>query len=302
MESNKDDLYARWLEGQISPEESKGLQTSGELEELEAIIEATDKLSLPKYDAAAGFAKFKTKHTVKKEATVRPIRRLWPILAAAASVAIIVGVFMFLNSGPDLIETGNRLTLAHTFSDQTRVVLNDGSSLTYQENEWGEQRSVELLGEAIFNVQTGKRFIVNTKIGKVEVLGTSFNVRAWHDNLNVECYEGRVRVNYGNKEVILTAGESVDGILGTLGDKQNITHERPLWTTGNSKFYKEPINQVFKEIERQYDVKVISPQLDRVFNGGFPHNDLETALSLICKPMKLTYRISADKKIVTIEE
>ena len=117
----------------------------------------------------------------------------------------------------------------------------------------------------------------------------------------MECYEGRVRVNYGNKEVVLTAGESVDGILGTLGDKQNITHEKPLWTTGNSKFKLEPTSEVFKEVERQYDVKVISPKLNRPFNGGFPHNDLESALNLICKPMNLTYRISADKKIVTIE-
>ncbi len=300
MESNKDDLYARWLEGQISPKESEELQASGDLAALEAVIQATDKLFLPKYDTAVGYAKFKTKHAAKKEAKVRPIRRLWPILTAAASIVLLIGVFWWLNRGPQLLETGNRLTLTHTFSDATSVVLNDGSSLTYEEANWEKQRSVELIGEAIFNVQKGRPFIVNTKVGEVEVLGTSFNVRAWHDNLNVECYEGQVRVRYGNKDVILTAGEAVDGISGTLGDKQTIAHERPLWSTGNSKFYREPINQVFKEVERQYDVKVISPNLDGTFNGSFPHNDLETALNNICKPMNLTYSISGDKKVITI--
>ncbi len=302
MESNKENVYARWLEGQIDPKEAEELQASGELEELEAIIKATDKMALPKYDAQAGYAKFKTKHPAKKTATVRPIRRLWPAFAAAASVALLIGLFWLMNSGPNVLETGNQLTLTHTFSDQTTVVLNDGSSIVYEEEDWEIQRSVKLIGEAIFNVQKGKPFIVNTNAGKVEVLGTSFNVRSWHENLNVECYEGRVRVNYGNKEVILNAGESVDGISGILGNKQSINHEKPFWSIGTSKFNLEPTFRVLEELARQYDVKVISPQIERPFNGSFPHNDLEKALNNICKPMNLTYSISADKKVITIED
>ena len=302
MESNKENVYARWLEGQIDPKEAEELKASGELEELAAIIAATDKMALPKYDAQAGYAKFKTKHPAKKTATLRPIRRLWPALAAAASVALLIGFFWLFNSGPDVLETGNQLTLTHTFSDQTTVVLNDGSSMVYEEEDWETQRSVKLVGEAIFNVQTGKPFIVNTEVGKVEVLGTSFNVRAWHENLNVECYEGRVRVKYGTKEVILTAGESVNGISGALGDKQSISHEKPFWSTGSSKFNLEPTYRVFEELERQYDVKVISPRIVQPFNGSFPHNNLKNALDFICKPMNLSYRISADNKVITIEE
>ena len=302
MESNKDNVYARWLEGQLSPEETEELQTSGELEALEAIINTADKLSLPKYDASAGYAKFKANRPAKQEAKVRPIRKLRPVLMAAASIAILIGVFWFVNSGPNTLETGNKLTLSHTFSDQTSVVLNDGSSLVYEEEGWETQRSVTLKGEAIFNVQKGKPFIVNTEVGKVAVLGTSFNVRAWHDNLNVECYEGRVQVSYGGKSVILNAREGVDGIAGVLGGKQTISHEKPLWATGNSKFYQEPINQVFKELERQYDVQVQSPKIDRVFNGSFQHGDLETALNNICKPMNLTPSLSADKKVIIITE
>lgn len=300
MESNKDDLYARWLEGQTSSEETDELKKSGELAELEAIIAATDKLALPKYDASAGYAKFKANRPAKQQAKVRPIRKLWPVLTAAASVALLIGVFLFVNRGPDVLETGNKLTLTHTFDDQTRVVLNDGSSLTYKEEEWSEQRSVKLMGEAIFNVQKGRPFIVNTAVGNIEVLGTQFNVRAWHDNLNVECYEGQVRVSYAGQEVILNAGEMVNGITRKLGDKQSIRHEKPFWSTGSSKFYEEPIPEVFKELERQYDVQVLLPKIDRRFNGSFPHNDLGNALSAICKPMNLTPSLSADKKVITI--
>ena len=304
MEADKDNLYARWLEGQLNPEEEANLQSSGELEELEAIIEVADKLVLPKYDASKGFAKFKAKHQPQKEATIRPIRqrRLWPILAIAASVALLIGAFFLLNQGPDYLETGNKLTLTHIFSDQTTVVLNDGSSLSYQEADWATTRSVELKGEAIFNVQSGKPFIVNTNTGTVEVLGTSFNVRAWSDNLNIECYEGTVRVRYGGKETILNAGESVNGIAGNLENKLNITHQKPLWSTGNSKFHNEPVYQVFKELERQYDVQINSSQIERPFNGTFRHDDLETALKDICLPMNLDYTIAEDGKTVRIIE
>ena len=302
METDKNNLYARWLEGNLSPEESSELKTSGELEELEAIIKATDKLALPKYDATAGYAQFKANRPSKKPAKVRSIksRKTWTVWAAAASVAILISTFWLINSGPDVIETGNQLTLSHTFSDQTNVVLNDGSTIFYDESDWDTERTIKLVGEAIFNVEKGKPFIVNTDIGTVRVLGTSFNVRAWSNNLNVECYEGRVSVQYGGKEEILNAGESVNGILGNLENKQSITHQKPLWSTGASRFHQEPVNQVFKELERQFDITVISPNIERPFNGSFQHNNLETALKSICLPMDLEYSFDKDGKEVVI--
>ena len=40
---NKDTLYARWLSGELSVSELEQLKQSGELQELEAIIKATDR-------------------------------------------------------------------------------------------------------------------------------------------------------------------------------------------------------------------------------------------------------------------
>lgn len=304
MESDKDNLYARWLAGETSPEEQKQLQSSGELEELQSIIKATDNLALPKYDATKGYAQFRKQHPAKETVTIRPLRKrkVWPWLAAAASVALLIGTFWTFYSGPDAIETGNQFTLAHTFPDQTEVVLNDGSRLSYQESDWKEQRLVKLEGEAIFNVKKGKPFIVQTNTGTVEVLGTSFNVRAWSDNLNVECYEGRVQVQYGNRTVILNKGEAVNGLLGNLNEKQTIGHEKPLWSTGSSRFYQEPVYQVFAELERQYDVQISSPKIDRPFNGTFQHGDLETALKAICLPMNLEFTIGPEGKKVVISQ
>jgi len=303
MDTNKDTLYARWLAGDLSAEEEQALQSSGELEELETVINAADKLTLPKYDATAGFDRFKVKNSKPKIAKVSTLktRRIWPMIAAAASILLLIFVGNLLLSGPDTIETGNMATLMHQFKDQSSVVLNDGSSIVYDESNWEKERTMELMGEAIFKVEKGRPFIVNTRAGKVEVLGTSFNVRAWGEKLYVECYTGKVQVTYKGQQVILEKGESVNGVLGQLKEKQTIRHDQPLWSTGNSRFYEEPLSQVFEELERQYDVQINAPTLDRPFSGNFRHDDLELALNAICKPMGLEFEVSGDGKVIEIK-
>ncbi len=304
MDANKDTLYARWLAGDLSSEEERSLQTSGELEELEAIINTADNLALPKYDTTEGFARFKAKKMPPKTAKVRALntRRIWPMVAAAASVLLLVYVGSLMqDSSPVSLESGNIANLTHRFVDQTTVVLNDGSKLEYDESNWEETRSINLKGEALFSVQKGKPFIVNTPNGTVEVLGTSFNVRAWGDKLHVECYEGKVRVSHNNQETILTPNQAVNVVEGQM-QEQTITHQKPLWSTGNSRFYEEQINVVFEELERQYDVKVNILKIERPFSGNFKHDNLETALNNICKPMGLTFEIAPNGKNIEIKE
>lgn len=303
MDANKDTLYARWLAGEISPGEEEALRASGALEELETIIDTTDKFTLPKYDTTQGFTRLKANKMPTKSAKVRTLnsRRIWTMIAAAASVLLLIYVGNLMLSSPVSIKSGNMATLTHSFEDQTTVVLNDGSKLEYDESNWAETRSVKLNGEAIFSVQKGKPFIVNTPNGTVEVLGTNFNVRAWGDKLHVECYEGKVRVWSKNQESILTPNQAVIIVNGEMQERA-ITHQEPLWSTGNSRFYEEQLYLVFDEVERQYDVTVNAPKIDRPFSGNFRHDNLEAALNNICKPMGLQFEISKDIKTIEISE
>lgn len=303
MDANKDTLYARWLAGDLSPEEEQTLQTSGELEELESVINAADKLTLPKYDTAAGYAKFKANKIPPKTATVRTLttRRIWTMMAAAASILLLIYTGNLMLSGTTSIKAGNLANLTHDFKDQTKVVLNDGSKLMYDEANWEQERSVNLEGEAVFDVQTGSPFIVNTPNGTVEVLGTNFNVRAWGKKLHVECYEGSVRVRSNNHETVLSPNQAVNVVAGQMKE-QTITHQKPLWTTGNSRFHEERLDVVFEELERQYDVNVDRSIINRPFNGSFSHDNLDKAVDKICKVMGLKYEISTDGKTITISE
>ena len=67
--------------------------------------------------------------------------------------------------------------------DGSKVWLNSGSSISYPSG-FGETRSIELSGEAYFEVEKGNiPFIISTEYGKVEVKGTSFNVKAFQNEI-----------------------------------------------------------------------------------------------------------------------
>ncbi|MEO1261684.1 MAG: FecR domain-containing protein [Bacteroidota bacterium] len=297
--NEKDTIYAKWLNGELDASELEALRKSGELGELEAIINVADDMVLPKYDLEEAFQKFKSNHP-PRTAKIVAMRAKWAIGIAASLVLLAAAWFLF-GSGETQIVADNQETATHTFRDRTSVVLNDGSNFVYDKNNWEKQRMVQLTGEAYFEVKTGTSFIVETANGKVEVLGTGFNVRAWGDKLHVECYHGKVRVTAAGQETVLTKNEAVNVVKGKMENKSTISHASPLWSTGTSRFYEENVDDVFKELERQFDVIVNAPTLGRPFSGSFQHDDINQALNNICKPLNLNFDVSADGKTVTIE-
>jgi len=297
---NKDTLYARWLSGDISAEELQQLKNDGVLEDLERIIQTSDQLSIPNYDTAAGIKRLRAKRGVKEV----PIRRL--TLRRIASVA--AGVLLLAYVGYNLISDKEQEYFAdHGSTEEVRpgdgsiITMNDGSSINYDYSDWDKERKINLTGEALFDVQSGSPFIVSTDIGNIRVLGTQFNVKSWGDKLYVACYEGKVEVSAYDQQVILTKGESVAVLDRDMSDKQMITEPGPSWINGISKFQEEDIQEVFDEIKRQYDVEVTLPDLNRKFTGQFSHDNLENAVSNICRPLGLRYTISADGSTVQVE-
>ena len=300
--SDIDTLYARWLDGELSAEEIKSLKDSGEWAELEALVIATNSLKLPAYDKDVAFNKLMTTNKAKT-ANIDPNAhriKLSTILSAAASLLLLLGALFFLRQeAPDATaEYGE--TINYVFSDNSKVLLNDGSSISYNQDKWADERLIKLTGEALFDVEKGSKFIVETENGSIEVLGTSFNVRAWGSNLYVECYHGKVGVYANGESTELTKLRAVNIVNGVFSSVEDINNEKPQWTTGTSGFKEESLNSVFAELERQYDIKVDRPNLNIEFTGIFSHDDIKKALQQISKPMGLKYDINEDLNHVII--
>lgn len=81
------------------------------------------------------------------------------------------------------IETGVGQQVKVTLPDGSSVNLNACSQLSYDASQWKKQRTVQLSGEAIFDVTANKEkpFIVSTRSYDIRVLGTNFNVSAYNE-------------------------------------------------------------------------------------------------------------------------
>ncbi len=154
--------------------------------------------------------------------------------------------------------------------DGTKVILNSASSLTFPTAFIGSEREVKLDGEAYFEVakDKGKRFIVNSGIQSVEVLGTHFNINAYADEQSIKTtlVEGSVKVSAGQYSTLLVPGQqSVTGRDGTRNiSKSYVDVEKEIaWKNGILSFEQDDVKSVMRKISKWYDVAI-------EYSGVFP--------------------------------
>lgn len=165
----------------------------------------------------------------------------------------------------------NRLTVPRggeyvlKLADGTKIWLNSESELKYPVQFSGNKREVFLKGEGYFavNRDTASPFIVHTSLGKVEVLGTEFNVRDYAAEKKVvtTLVNGKVRYkDSGRKgrELELTPGFQVTDYAGTDSLKSGKVRLAEFigWKDGLYIFNHLSLEEMMKTIERNYDVSV----------------------------------------------
>ncbi len=155
--------------------------------------------------------------------------------------------------------------------DGTKVWLNASSSLKFPTSFAANQRSVEVTGEAYFEVTKNevKPFYVVTKGQTIEVLGTKFNVSAYSDekNLTTTLLEGSVKINAGKQSIIIKPGEQSVLEKDQLEIGTTNIDEAIAWKNDKFKFNNENIVSLMRKISRWYDVEV--EFRGKISNEGF---------------------------------
>jgi ferric-dicitrate binding protein FerR (iron transport regulator) len=235
-----------------------------------------------------------------------PRRNRWVIsIAAAITLLLVAGWWYTINMavGTQLIVAAPAEMVRHILPDESVVSLNAVSELTYDKHNWQQERSLQLKGEAFFEVKKGAKFQVHTTLGIIEVLGTSFNVEERKGQLTVHCYTGRVRVSVETGEsIVLEPQESVRWSGGELR-KYTATNEQDIaWQQQLHHFDNVSLPQVLEELERQFGVSVSYPAslANRNYTGFFRSGNLNEALQAICWPMNLNFNVVEDAKQVVI--
>jgi ferric-dicitrate binding protein FerR (iron transport regulator) len=181
-------------------------------------------------------------------------------------------------------------------ADGSLVWLNTASSLKYPTSFTGHERSVELTGEAYFEVKhdAGRPFAVRTKNMTVDVLGTGFNVSAYEDDeqSNVVLVKGSVAISAKGKSGMLQK-QLVPGNMasfqtgaGNISVATVNTDEYVSWKNGYLIFRQAPLEQIVKRISRYYDVHINTNDLaksDETFSGRLDlQNSIEDVMNLVC--------------------
>jgi transmembrane sensor len=176
--------------------------------------------------------------------------------------------------------------------DGTNAWLNAASELRFPIRFTGIERTVQLIGEAFFEVAKNSTMpfkVITTdghhrETGSVEVLGTSFNVNAYNNEPAVKTtlVEGKVKVSTpasGNdrQPVLLTPGmQSIfsqdQEQAGRIQVRKVDTDDVIAWKNGLFNFNNADIKTVMRQLARWYDVEV-------VYEGNLPNEKFEGEIS-----------------------
>lgn len=150
--------------------------------------------------------------------------------------------------------------------DGSKVWLNAASSLHFPVAFNGKERSVEVLGEAYFEVAKSAEKPFRVKVpGKIdlEVLGTSFNVNAYtnEENSYTTLVTGAVKISLAGKSggaVVLKPGEQLQaGSAGMEVMRSANVDKAVAWKNGFFNFEGAGLREMMRQLERWYDLEVV---------------------------------------------
>ena len=203
----------------------------------------------------------------KRKTPVTPVsgrfRKIWYAAAAVLLLGLLIPtVYLFLKQPKEaqplemITQQGEIKTVY--LPDRTEVTLNVGSRITFPEQFIGDERIVELYGEALFHATADpeRPFIVKTGNMNIKVLGTVFNVRAYTNDLSssVSVASGKVEVDFEDGKVLLEKDRQVK--LNNETGKVEIQYidagKYISWTNGILYFERTPIHEVIHILNRNY--------------------------------------------------
>ena len=243
-------------------------------------------------------------------------------MAAGYAAAVLVGaalVFVFTHTrtlpeqvqgGSFIVQTDNSDRSFTQLPDGSRIWLNKGTKIEYNQQFGIRNRNVLLNGEAYFEVAKNKKlaFVVKTKSIDVTALGTSFNVNAYDDGNEVTTtlYTGKVNVQstLTGYKTILNPFEVA--VFSKTKDK--ITTyvftgpDKPVWMEPEFRFDMLPLIDISKQLERNYNVVFVyrNQKIKHLkFSGTFDRGEkLDEILRVIKINTNIDYAIKNDSVII----
>lgn len=283
-------IIHQYLNEEIEISEVKAMLPEKEFQEWKDTLNLIQEIPETKFDSESEYELLVQKRSKQSKRISANI-----FIKVAAVLVLLLATTLFTTT---YILSDNKITYISsleakgdfiTLPDQSQIKLNHSSSITLNKNNWAEDRTLKLEGEAYFDVEEGSTFTVQTDLGNVKVLGTTFNVKFKDQQFSVTCYTGKVKVNFLNTEVILEPGQSINNLKKEV---YIVNDERPAWIEKSSSFENTPLAEVIANIEQDKGVKIkLNINKNLYFTGGYS-NEMSTSeiLDLICRSLDLRFK------------
>jgi transmembrane sensor len=334
-------LLAKHLRGECTPEEEETVlkfynslgkeQQEGLDEERRLLME--DKL----------LAKLRSKIQTTQHTKTGARRYLFTTRRIAASILILLAAgasFYFFNYGflstdlpyftngsgagqrtANMIEVGNSTDEPRqlTLPDGSQIQLSPNSTIHYPEIFAPDKREVHLTGEAFFDVAKDPQhpFLVYTAKVVTKVLGTSFKIKAFHEEkeITVEVRTGKVSVytqnnktdpsDSGKEEVILTPNQMA--IYNK--DEEHVSRqlvEDPQVILPESTLFKMEYDgasaaTLFEVLEENYGVTIVYDEQilsNCMLTTSLAEEGLYERIKIICEAIGARYAIEGTNIII----
>lgn len=259
----------------------------------------------------------------------RPSRRRAPGWRAGAMIGLlllIAGLWLAqsLRTPAEAPTDSTYRTVVTTPGERSRLQLADGSSVMLNVDSKlrlpstfsQQQRVVQLTGEAYFEVdaEPDRPFIVRTENASVRVRGTTFNVRGYPDEEQVEVAvaEGGVSFRPQRPGTQPDTVELESGEVGWAAEADTTVQILAAdvtpyigWTEGRLVFEDTPLPKVARRLERWYDLefRIRDPALRSLrLTASLKSQSVRNVLDVIAASLDIRYQMNQSVVVLTARE
>ncbi|QJB33467.1 FecR family protein [Chitinophaga oryzae] len=234
-------------------------------------------------------------------------------IAAAAAVVLLAGASWYLlvrQQVKQLVMSSGNQHKTVTLPDGSMVYLEKSSSITYPENFGKKNRTLQLNGEAFFDVKQNSKhpFVISSALINTTVLGTSFNMEARNNGVaKVVVVSGSVQVNTrtgetspqhqlvlgANKSAVYHAASRGLELIDATDDARFFRQKQ----SGKFTYKGQPLSAVLNDLQRFYNVPVSADKkMERCsFFGDFnTTDDLQETLTIIAVTLNASIKKDAN--------
>lgn len=201
------------------------------------------------------------------------------------------------------VPTGGECQLV--LEDGTKLWINSNTRVKYPVSFPDNKREIIVSGEIYLEVvKDGRPFLVNTGAGQVRVLGTSFGVQAYGEEVLTTLVSGRVRfTNKTGHKTELKAGEqAVATANGEVTKREVRVEEYVGWKDGWYIFREQRLEDVMTTLNRWYGTNVFyqNPRVKDIrFTGNLKrYESIKTFLEVLAASEDVHYKLNGETIIL----